>query len=126
MAEITDTAEVERQVLYILSLHKGKENRISRWALVERVFGREAAADRGNNNPYDRKLREIIARYREEYLIVSSSGLGGYWLAADMNDVEIIANEYVNRSREMEQKARDLRRRGTERFGPQLPLFKVN
>ena len=121
-----DNAEIERQVLYILSLHKGRGNRVSRWELVERIFGREAAADRSNNNPYDRKIREIIAKHRDTYLIVSSSGAGGYWLAADMEDVEAIAQEYVNRSREMEQRARDLRKHGTETFGPQIPLFKVN
>lgn len=121
-----DNAEIERQVLYVLSLHKGRENRISRWELVERIFGREAAANRGNNNPYDRKIREIIEQHRDEYLICSSSGIGGYWLAADMEDVELIAQEYVNRSRKMEERARNIRRHGSETFGPQLKLFKVN
>ncbi len=125
MVDITDQAEIERQVLYILSLHKGKENRISRWELVEKIFGPQAAANRSNNNPFDRKIREIIASYRDTYLIVSSSGVAGYWLAADMEDVETIAQEYVDRSREMEQHARDLRRRGAEKFGPQIPMFKT-
>ena len=56
----------------------------------------------------------------------SSSSADGYWLAASMNDIEEIAQEYVNRSRKMEEKARNLRRRGAEVFGPQIPLFKVN
>ena len=30
-------------------------------------------------------------------LIVSSSGTPGYWLATDMNDIEMIAEEYVKR-----------------------------
>jgi hypothetical protein len=115
--------QIEREVRSILSFHKGRENRISRWELVERVFGREAAANRSNNNPYDRKIREAIAKWREIDLIVSSSAIGGYWLAADMNDIETIAEEYVKRSREMEEKARNLRRRGAEKFGPQMPLF---
>ncbi len=121
-----DIEEVRRQVLYILSLHKGRGNRISRWELVEKIFGREAAANRGNNNQYDRKIRDIIEEHRDEYMICSSSGIGGYWLAADMEDVELIAQEYVNRSRKMEERARNIRKRGTEAFGPQLKLFKVN
>lgn len=118
--------EIEQEVRFILSLHKGRDKRISRWELVERVFGREAAANRSNNNPFDRKIREVVAKFRDTDLIVSSSALGGYWLAADMDDIEVIAEEYVKRSREMEEKARNLRRRGAEVFGPQMPLFKVN
>jgi hypothetical protein len=118
--------EVEREVRSILSFHKGKNNPVSRWELVERVFGRQAAANRGNNNPFDRRIREVIAKYRDTDLIVSSSSVAGYWLAADMDDIELIAEEYVKRSREMEEKARNLRKRGKERFGPQMPLFKSN
>ena len=89
--------------------------------------GREAATNRGNNNPYDRRIRDSISRWRDVDLIVSSSSSGGYWLAEDMNDVETIAQEYISRSREMEELAKNLRRRGTEVFGPQMPLFgKVN
>lgn len=121
----TDT-QIEQEVRYILSKHIGKGNRVSRWELVERVFGREAAANRGNNNPFDRRIREIIERYRDVDLIISSSSADGYWLAADMNDIETIAEEYVKRSRKMEEKARNLRRRGAEKFGPQIALFKVN
>ena len=115
--------EIEREVRFILSLRKGKESRISRWQLVEQIFGREAAANRGNNNPYDRKIRSAIEKFRDIDLIVSSSGSEGYWLAADMNDIETIAQEYVERSRKMEEKARNLRKRGAEKFGPQMPLM---
>jgi len=118
--------EIESEVRHILSFRKGKENKISRWELVEKVFGREAAANRSNNNPYDRKIREVINKWRDTDLIVSSSGSSGYWLAADMDDIETIAEEYVKRSRIMEEKARNLRARGAEKFGPQMPLFKPN
>jgi hypothetical protein len=121
MPTLTDE-QLETQVRAILVYHKGKDHRISRWELVDRIFGPEAAADRSNNNPYDRRIREAIAKWREHDLIVSSSSVGGYWLAADFQDVELIAEEYVSRSREMEERARNLRRRGAEVFGPQMPL----
>jgi len=124
--EIKTDEQIESEVRHILSFRKGKENRISRWELVERVFGRQAAANRSNNNSYDRKIRDAINKWRDIDLIVSSSGTPGYWLAADMDDIELIAEEYVKRSREMEEKARNLRKRGAEVFGPQIPLFKVN
>lgn len=127
MPTLTDE-QLETQVREILRFHRGKEHRISRWQLVEAIFGREAALDRGNNNPYDRRIREAISKWRDVDLIVSSSSAGGYWLAADMADVEAIAAEYVSRSREMEERASKLRRHGLEAFGPQmgLPFGKVN
>lgn len=125
MPTITDE-QLEARVRAILLAHKGRQNRINRWKLVEMIFGREAAGNRSNSNTYDRRIREVIKKWRDHDLIVSSSGAAGYWIAADMNDVEIIAAEYVSRSREMEEKARNLRRRGAEVFGPQMPLFKVN
>jgi hypothetical protein len=118
--------EIETEVRAILSFHKGKDNPVSRWQLVERVFGREAAANRGNNNPFDRQIRSAIEKYRDTDLIVSSSGSAGYWLAADMDDIHTIAQEYENRARQMEEKARNLRKRGLEKFGPQIKLFDVN
>ena len=115
--------EVEREVRYILSTRVGREKKISRWELVERVFGREAALNRGNNNPYDRRIREAINKFRDVDLIVSTSGTDGYWLASDMNDIETIASEYEKRSVEMLSKARKLRARGLEKLGPQMPLL---
>jgi hypothetical protein len=125
MAELIEKTdeEIEREVRHILSFRKGRVNLISRWELVEKVFGRAAALNRGNNNPYDRKIREVIARFREIDLIVSSSGSAGYWLATDLADIEVIAMEYEKRAKDMLAKASDLRKRGIEKFGPQMPLF---
>jgi hypothetical protein len=125
MPTLTDE-QLETQVRAILLSHKGKANRISRWQLVETIFGRDAAANRSNNNLYDKRIRDAISKWRDHDLIVSSSSVGGYWLAADMDDVEAIAAEYVSRAREMEEHARNLRRRGAEVFGPQMSLFKAN
>ncbi len=115
--------EIEMQVRYILSKHIGKDNPVSRWELVERIFGREAAANRGNNNPFDRQIREIIEKYRVEDLIVSSSNGAGYWLAANQEEIGIIADEYEKRSKNMLLKASQLRKRGLEKFGPQMKLL---
>lgn len=115
--------EVVREVRSILSFHKGKDNAVSRWELVTRIFGQEAAANRGNNNPFDRQIRQVIEQYRETDLIVSSSSGAGYYLAADMNDIEVIAGEYDRRSVKMLETARNLRKRGMEKFGGQMELI---
>lgn len=115
--------EIEAEVRHIISFHKGRKNPISRWELVERVFDRQAAANRGNNNAFDRKIRDVIAKYRETDLIVSTSGSSGYWLAEDMDDIELVAQELEKRSKDMLTQASRLRKRGLEKFGPQMPLF---
>lgn len=120
--QMTDD-ELEAKVRGILQFHRGRANKVSRWQLVEQIFGRDAAANRGNNNPFDRQIRNAIAKWRDVDLIVSTSGTDGYWIAEDMNDINTIADEYVKRSREMEEKARNLVKRGLQTFGGQMPLM---
>lgn len=122
--EIKSKEQVENEVRSILTFHIGKDKAVSRWELVTRIFGAEAAANRGNNNPFDRQIREVIEKYRTLDLIVSSSSASGYWLAADMNDIDEIASEYDKRSLKMLEKARTLRKRGVEKFGGQMELIK--
>jgi len=89
MPTLTDD-QLDNQVRDILHFHRGR-----------------AAANRSNNNVYDRRIRASIARWRDTDLIVDtdlidpSSSIGGYWLAEDMKEIELIAAEYVSRAREM-------------------------
>jgi hypothetical protein len=121
-----DDEQIETEVRSILSFHKGIEQAISRWELVERVFGRQAAANRGNNNAYDRKIREAISKWRETDLICSTSSASGYWIAANMAEVQMIADEYEKRAKDMLTKRSNLLKHATDKFGPQMELFKVN
>ncbi len=121
-----DKTEIEAEVRHILSFHKGKDNRISRWEIVERVFGREAAANRGNNNPFDRQIRDVVRKYRDTDFICSSSGQAGYWIANGMEDVNEIADQMRAQARALEEQARTVVKRGVEYFGPQIELFKTN
>lgn len=121
-----DKTEIEAEVRHILSFHKGKANPVGRWELVERIFGREAAANRGNNNPFDRQIRQAIEKYRIPDFICSTSGQAGYWIADDMDDIESVAVEFEKRATQELDKARNLRKRGMERFGGQMSLLKGN
>jgi len=114
--------EIEREVRDILSMHRGKEQAISRWQLVEIVFGRKAAADRGNNNRFDRIIRSVIEKYRDVDLICSTSSASGYWIAANMNDVEAIAEEFDKRAKGMLAKKSRILEHGKNKFGGQLEL----
>lgn len=115
--------EVVRRVRNVMLHRVGKANAISRQELVRRVFGNDAADNWSNNNRFDRAVRRAIEEIRDTEFVCSSSRTPGYWLADGMHDVEALAGEYVSRSRAMESKARTLRLRGAERFGPQLPLL---
>lgn len=114
--------QVEREVRDILSMHRGKEQAISRWQLVEIVFGREAAADRGNNNRFDRIIRNVIEKYRDVDLICSTSSASGYWIAANMNDVTMVADHFDKLAMGYLAKKAKIIDHGQKLFGGQLEL----
>jgi hypothetical protein len=114
--------EIMARVRNVMRNCVGQENAISRRELVRRVFGSEAAKEWSNNNRYDRAVRRAIEAMRETEFICSSSSASGYWIASGIEDVEVLAREYVSRARKMEEKARFLRRRGMEKFGQQIEM----
>jgi hypothetical protein len=85
--------ELDRTVLRILQRHVGKKARIEREFLVAMVYGDSSGT------VADRRVREAIGRLRERYVILSSSGSGGYWLPESQEE----AQEFI---REMETRAR--------------------
>ena len=100
----------------------GHEKKITRRELVRRVFGDPAALNWSNNNRYDRAVRRAIETMRETEFICSSSRSSGYWIASNMQDLEALAAEYISRARKEEEKARNLIRRGQERFSGQISM----
>ena len=75
-------------VLQVLSKHVGQENRIARDRLRSRVM---SLLPRGESTISDRERRQSIEELRrtddQGALICSSSGSGGYWLSADMDEL---------------------------------------
>jgi hypothetical protein len=136
LKDITD--ETERRLLDVLLDQAGE--RISRIDLVEAVHGLDArllAEKVGiGNSTHDRQNREIIERLQgRDYPIVSSSGVGGYTLAADDATTEAYIAEIGSRIEQMQAKCTALRR--SRRWIPfikewkagrpavQVPLFKM-
>ena len=76
--------ELDREVLFILLRHQGKENRVDRWELVERVFGEPVEPLlRNDNNLYDRDIRYAVGRLRAAGHLICDLGDGaGRWMAA--------------------------------------------
>ncbi len=87
---------IDRFILRALSFHKGKENAVSRAALLDDMHRY------GMND--ERQMRALINRLRKEgHLICSAGGTsGGYYLPASMDEYQ----EY--RDRELHPRALDL------------------
>lgn len=80
---------LDNQVLFILNMHFGRENAIKRWDLVERVYGRPAAAQRSDENPWDRNVRQSIERLRNSGQHICNRGNGnGYYMAESRDEYE--------------------------------------
>jgi len=116
--------EATQRVRDILRWHRGEENKITRWELVEQVYGPGAVEKKDNNNYYDRSVREIISAYRDvDFIVSTTSDGGGYWLAENLAEADQIAGSYDRRAKLMLKKASDVRKRAVEHFGPQVPMF---
>jgi len=112
---------IKKKVLHILAGHKGSNNRIARNDLVKRVFG--IFSDDELTDTRDRMVREVIAELRDEgNFICSDSGVGGYWMASNYEDIEMLAGELDSRAMKLLEKSRTLKARAMEWFGPQIKM----
>ncbi len=116
--------DIDDRVFTALAPHVGKNNAISRRALIEAVFGRKITSGESiANSTQDRNIRDAIARLQERHAILSSSGCGGYYLPANWEEVTRFASEIVSRARKLERKARRLEQLAAADFGQQMRLL---
>jgi len=80
-----DNDQLDREVLFILNQHIGKENAIDRWLMVFDVFGeRVLPAQQNDAHPLDRAIRYSINRLRKQSHLICDLGDGnGRYLAAN-------------------------------------------
>lgn len=95
--DYSNTIELDRVVLHFINMHRGRENAINRWVLVERVFGAGAAAQplRNNNNIWDRQVRDSIERLRESGQHICNLG-DGYFMAITRDEYEKFKASYLS------------------------------
>ena len=85
MIEKMSDTELDHALLYVLRQHVGKENAISRWDMVEIIYGQHVPEPfRNDKNDLDRSIRYAVSRLRIEGHFICDMGNGdGRYLAKD-------------------------------------------
>ena len=118
--EYSSTLELDRTVLHFVNMFRGSENTINRWALVERVFGFEAAAQpvRNNNNIWDRQVRESVERLRESGQHICNLG-EGYFMAISRDEYQKFKASYLSAAYRKMEIASKMDETADQRWGKQ-------
>ena len=102
-------------VYHIMQSHQGVDNRISRPGLLAKVMRYYPSAS-------DRQVRDALAQTP----VISSSGIGGYWLPATRAEVDAYVAELTSRQASIAERKRlvqDYIIRKHERAAEQLGLL---
>lgn len=113
--------ELDRAVLRVLRRHVGKEARISRGDLVDAIYGVHSVTD-DPNQVGDRRVRASIERLREKWVILSSSGSGGYWLPESESEAQDFIAEMESRAMKMLQTTGRMKRNLREQFETRMQM----
>ena len=131
MPKLTDIIEemdpgLERATLRILNGHQGKDKTISRAAMVIEL-GKLGFGNRLSTVTFERQVRRCIVRLRKTgHLICSSSGDGGYYLAADLKEYDDFSEqEYRSKIIDMSQTLIAMDKAAKAQFGEgyQMGMF---
>ena len=119
--------DLDERVLRVIHQHTGKSNQVSRQELVKQVFGVTIKPADLRTSTLDRQIREAIARLQDQHPILSSSGNGGYFYAASMDEINRYAAEVNSRAMKLLEKSRSLLRVGQAAFSQprQMTFFEV-
>ena len=96
MPKIFDTeSQLDREVLFIIRMHKGQDNAIRRWDLCVKVYGEDTVLEQNDRNTYDRTLRRSIERLRRQGYLIANLGSGdGYFLVTTREEYQSFRNVY--------------------------------
>lgn len=80
--------ELDRAITFEMSYHEGKQNRIDRWDLVEKVFRVQVPPqERNDDNLLDRAIRMSVSRLRSKGWLICDLGDGqGRYMAQSVDE----------------------------------------
>lgn len=89
--------QLDKNVLFVLSQHVGKQNAIPRWEMAEKIFNIQIPRTAQNDdNVQDREIRYAIGRLRGQgYLICDLGDGNGRYLAETETEFWEMYNAYV-------------------------------
>lgn len=94
--------DIHARVLEVLWSHDSKENRISRLMLICEVFNVDLPSNVNLSNlSADRQIRRAIKDLSEDYLILGSSALGGYWISKNKAEIMAVVRETETKANKM-------------------------
>lgn len=110
--------ELDRNVLHFLLRCQGKANRIDRWGLVERVFGKPVPPEeRHDDNLLDRDIRYAVGRLRAQGHLICDLGDGaGRWMAATEKEFWEFYGYYIKPIKSRADIARALKKSAQAKF----------
>ena len=110
---------MDREVLRILHQCMGHDAAISRWQLVEAVFGVVIPESlRTNGNTLDRQVRESISRWRDQGQHICNVGDGnGYYMANTREEYERFKRYYLGADYKKFGSVRKMDEKADERWG---------
>lgn len=103
-------AGLAERVLSVLQQHVGKDNRITRLALIKEACGVTLEREELANSTLDRQVRLVLDDLQARYPILSSSGAGGYYYASSADEIARYAVELNSRAMKLMQKSKRLMR----------------
>jgi hypothetical protein len=112
----TIPSNLHTRIITELSFHIGKENRITKEALIRHLFNDVTTTT-------DRQTRDAIADLQEAgFPILSDSGDGGYWLASSPREADPYLYEIESRIMRLSSKRKGILQ-GLSRFCGPPTLF---
>ena len=90
---------LDREVLFLLKQHTGKQNPIGRWELVARLFCTVVPSEQNDGNYADRQVRDSVERLRKAGVLVCDMADGtGRFLAESLDEYQAFRLKYGSRA----------------------------
>lgn len=113
-----DIDQLDKEVLYLLNRHIGKDNSIDRWLMVFDLFGERVAHEKQNDDhPLDRAIRASVNRLRKQGHLICDLGNGkGRYLAKDEKEFWEMYSYYATPLKERAEVLRSMKKSALQKW----------
>lgn len=116
MPKLTDD-QLDKEVLFQLKQHRGKDHPIGRWEMVVKIYGLGADIPQSDDNNADREIRFAVHRLRKSGVLICDMGDGkGRFLAETVDEYQAFRLKYGSRAFEVMETLREMDRAAEQEF----------